>query len=83
MMSKLIIEPILIHLDDNKTKMSFIWRKKLYQVEDILSWWREPAEWWDGESVKYFLRVNARNSSVGTYELSKDDKNWFLYRVLD
>ena len=83
MMSKLIIEPILIHLDDNKTKMSFIWRKKLYRVDDILSWWREPAEWWNGEPIKCFLRVNARNSSVGTYELFKDDKNWFLYRVLD
>jgi hypothetical protein len=82
-MSKLIIEPIQVHINGGYTKMSFIWRKRLYRVEDILSWWREPSEWWNGEPMRCFLRVNARNSSVGTYELFKDGKNWFLYRVLD
>ena len=82
-MSKLIVEPIRFHINSGQTKISFIWRKKLYKVEDILSWWREPAEWWNGELVRCFLRVNARNSSVGTYELFKDNNNWFLYRVLD
>ena len=82
-MSKLIVEPIRFHINSGQTKISFIWRKRLYKVENILSWWREPAEWWNGEPVRCFLRVNARNSSVGTYELFKDDNNWFLYRVLD
>lgn len=82
-MSKLVIEPIRVQLNGNRTKMSFIWRNKLYRVENILAWWREPADWWKRESIKCFLRVNARNSSTGTYELFKEGDSWFLYRVLD
>ena len=82
-MSKLIIEPIQIHINGDHNKMSFIWRKRLYKIKDVLSWWREPSEWWNGEPIRCFLRVNAKNSSIGTYELFKDGKNWFLYRVLD
>mgnify|MGYP001047081195 FL=1 len=82
-MSKLVMEPVQVHINGNRSKMSFIWRRRLYRVRKILSWWREPAEWWHGEAVRCFLRVNAGNSSTGTYELCKDDRNWFLYRVLD
>ena len=82
-MSKLVMEPVQVHINGNRNKMSFIWRRRLYRVRNILSWWREPAEWWHGETVRCFLRVNAGNSNTGTYELCKDDGNWFLYRVLD
>lgn len=82
-MSKLIGEPIKVHLDKNSMVTAFIWRKRLYRVEQIVSWWREPAEWWNGKAIRLFLRVNARNCSVGTYELNKLGNEWFLSRVLD
>ena len=82
-MSKLIGEAIKVHQDKDSKITAFIWRKRLYRVVDILDCWREPCEWWNGESVRLFFRVNARNSSTGTYELCKLGEDWFLSRVLD
>ena len=30
-----------------------------YKVVDILSWWREPGSWWEGEPVTLYLRLHA------------------------
>lgn len=30
-----------------------------YKVVNILSWWREPGRWWEGEPVKFYLRLQA------------------------
>jgi hypothetical protein len=81
--SKLIGEPIKAHQNKDSIISAFIWRKRLYRVEEVIGWWREPSEWWDGKSVRLFFRVNARNSSTGTYELYKLGKKWFISRVLD
>ena len=81
--SRIINEPITVHISDNSTPSAFIWRRRLYRVIDILSWWREPSEWWDGKTVQLLLRVTAANKSTGVYELRKLDANWFLSRVLD
>ena len=83
-MSKCIDEPIKVHQNnDVGTITAFIWRKRLYRVLEILGWWREPREWWNGESVQLFVRLNAQHSSIGTYELSKLENDWFMHRVLD
>ena len=82
-MSKLIGEPVKVHRNTDSTLTSFIWRKRLYRVEEVISWWREPSEWWTGKAMRLFIRVNARNSSMGTYELYKLSEEWFLHRVLD
>lgn len=82
-MSKLIGEAIKVHLDKDDLVDAFIWRKRLYRVEDTLGWWREPAEWWRGKQVRFFLRVNARDPGTGTYELYRLGERWFLHRVLD
>jgi hypothetical protein len=82
-MPRLIGEPIKVHLNKDDLVGAFIWRKRLYRVEDILDWWREPGEWWHGREVRFFQRVNARNSSTGTYELCRLGEQWFLHRVLD
>ena len=82
-MSKLIGEPIKAHQNKDSMITAFIWRKRLYRVLEIVDWWREPDEWWNGKAMRLFVRVNAKNSSIGTYELYKLGEQWFLSRVLD
>jgi hypothetical protein len=82
-MSKLIGEPIKVHRNGASALTAFIWRRRLYRVVEVLSWWREPSKWWNGEGIRLFVRVNARNSSIGTYELYKLGEEWFLYRYFD
>ena len=82
-MSKLIGEPVKVHQNKDSMITAFIWRKRLYKVEEVIGWWRESSEWWNGRAVRLFVRVNARNSSVGTYELYRLGEGWFLFRVLD
>jgi len=82
-MSKLIGEPVKVHENKESLIDAFIWRKRLYRVLEVVGWWREPSEWWKGKAACLFIRVNARNSSIGTYELYRLGKVWFLSRVLD
>jgi hypothetical protein len=82
-MSKLIGEPVKVYKGKDALPDAFVWRKRLYRVNEVMSWWREPSEWWDGQGARFFIRVNAKNSSSGTYELYKLGESWFLSRVLD
>jgi hypothetical protein len=82
-MSKLIGEPVKVHENKKSLIDAFIWRRRLYRVLEVIGWWREPSEWWSGKAMRLFIRVNARNSSIGTYELYRLGKEWFLSRVLD
>ena len=82
-MSKLIGEPVKVHQNKDAMITAFIWRKRLYRVLEVVGWWREPSKWWDGKAMRLFIRVNARNSSTGTYELYRLGEQWFLSRVLD
>ena len=82
-MSKLVGEPIKVHIGKDFKLTAFIWRKRLYKVLEIVGWWREPSEWWNGKAMRLFVRVNARNSSIGTYELYRLGEQWFLSKVFD
>ncbi|MFC1899533.1 DUF6504 family protein [Chloroflexota bacterium] len=82
-MTKLINEPIRVHQNKDSMITAFIWRKRLYKVLEVLGWWRDPSEWWQSKAMPFFIRVNAQNSSVGTYELYKLGEQWFLSRMLD
>jgi hypothetical protein len=82
-MSKLIGEPVKVHEDKNALPDAFIWRRRLYRVNEVISWWREPSEWWNGQEMRFFIRVDATNSSSGTYELYRLGESWFLSRMLD
>ena len=82
-MSILIGEPVKVHEDKDALPDNFIWRRRLYRVEEVIGWWREPAEWWNEKAVRFFIRVVARNSSSGAYELYRLGEQWFLHRVLD
>ncbi len=82
-MSKLIGEPIKVHQGRDAMVTAFIWRKRLYRVQEIIDWWREPPDWWSGKAMRLFFRVNAQNASIGTYELYSLGESWFLSKVLD
>ena len=82
-MSKLIGEPVRARCRVGSTITGFIWRKRLYKVREILAWLREPSEWWNGETMRLFVRVEAKHISVGTHELYKLGDSWFLHRVID
>ena len=82
-MSRLVGEPVKVHQDKDSMITAFIWRKRLYRVLEVVGWWREPSDWWSGKPMRFFTRVNARNSSTGTYELYRLGEQWFLSRVLD
>ena len=82
-MSKLVGEPVKAHTDKDSTLTAFIWRRRLYRVVEVHSWWWEPSEWWHGKVARFFIRVNALNSSEGVYELYRLGEQWFLHRVLD
>lgn len=82
-MSKLIGEPVKVHQNKESMITAFIWRKRLYRVLEVIGWWREPSDWWNTKAMRLFIRVNAKNSSTGTYELYSLGEQWFLSRVLD
>jgi len=84
-MSKLIGEPVRVYENKDSVITAFIWRKRLYRVLDVIGWWREPSEWWNGKAMQLFIRVNANDSHTckGTYELYKLGEQWFLSRVID
>ena len=82
-MSKLINEPIITHESRPNVLTAFIWRKRLYRVLEIVGWWREPGKWWDNEGITYYLRLNAKNTSTGTYELCNTGDLWLLHGALD
>ena len=83
MVSRQIDEPITVHISRESVPTAFIWRRRLYRVVEILSWWREASEWWNGEQVRILIRVTAERKGAGTYELCRSDSAWFLHRVLD
>ncbi len=82
-MSKLVGEPVKVHQNKGSMITAFIWRKRLYRVLEVIGWWREPSEWWNAKAMRLFIRVNAKNSSTGTYELYRLGEQWFLSRILD
>lgn len=82
-MTRLIDEPIVVHVSRDYRPEAFIWRKRVYRVAEIHDWWREPAEWWNGEAVRLVIRLSAGITDPGFYELCKRKSGWYLYRVLD
>ena len=82
-MVKLIGEPVKVHPKESSLITAFIWRKRLYRVVEVINWWREPVDWWNGNTMRFFIRVVATNSSTGAYELYRMGDSWFLSRVLD
>jgi hypothetical protein len=80
--TKLIDESVAIQKNGHRI-VSFRWRGRFYRVNNVIGWWREPVEWWNGKTIRLFVRVSATNSRIGTYELYKLAEGWFIHRVID
>ena len=80
-MSRIIKEPIIVHVDT--VVRAFIWHRRLYRVQEILSSWSESSRWWEGEPINHFFRVIAVNKYEGIYELCHTGKKWFVHSILD
>ena len=83
MVSRIINEPVVVHLDTGTKVTAFIWRRRLYRVKGILSWWREPSQWWQEKPVRLLVRVTAANRNDGIYELCRMGADWSLHRIFD
>ena len=83
MVSRIVDESVIVHLDASSKVTAFIWRRRLYRVKGILSWWREPSQWWQEEPIRLLVRVIAVNRSEGIYELCRMGINWSLHRIFD
>ena len=76
-MTKRYDEPIEVTPDpgDVAAPLSFSWRGRRYDVDQLLSTWREAGEWWEREGVREreFHRVVAHPANrVATGELDAD-----------
>ena len=82
-MSKLINESIIVHESKSDNVIAFIWRKRVYRVQEVLNKWREPGKWWDNEPIQHYFRVNAQNTGSGIYELCRIEDKCLLHRIID
>jgi hypothetical protein len=81
--SRLIDEPITVHIKESDCPAAFIWRRRLYRVMSVLCCWREPAAWWRSQPVSLVFRISARRGVTGIYELARRGADWFLHRIVD
>ena len=82
-MLKFVGEPVKAQQNKDSMITSFVWRRRLYEVIEVINWWRDPSEWCNGRAMRLFVRVIARNSNTGTFEIYQLGQQWFLSRVLD
>lgn len=82
-MPRVINEPITVYVSGSSVLSAFIWRRRLYRVVSLLCCWREPAEWWNREPVRFVFRISARRGVTGIYELARLGADWFMHRVVD
>jgi hypothetical protein len=65
-MSKFIGEPVKVHVRERDSVLTaFIWRKRLYRVNQVLGWWREPDEWWHGKAVRFLYESRRQEPAWG------------------
>jgi hypothetical protein len=83
MVTRLINERIIVQLNGDSVPIAFLWRKRVYRVNGILSSWREPSKWWEGKPSQLKMRVSDNNGTTGFYEICQVGTYWFMDKVLD
>lgn len=85
-MSKKFNEPILAYCTQDKLH-AFIWRCRLYKVQQVISTWTINGGWWERKPVhRTHTRVSAQGRfSSGVFELYCEGsaRKWFLLKVVD
>jgi hypothetical protein len=83
MVTRIIDEPIAVHINRDSVLSAFIWRKRYYRVTGVLCCWREPMAWWNRKPLRFLVRVTAFRRVAGIYELCRQGTEWFMHRVID
>jgi len=82
-MSKIIMEKVSLQRREGKAPRVFTWRRQVYPITGVISWWREPGAWWQNEPIRCFIRVSTRRETKGVCDLCKVGEDWFMYRMHD
>lgn len=88
-MKKVFSDKLRIRLDERGRPLVFSLDAKGrypvdYRVVNILGWWREPGQWWEGEPVTLYLRLQAVTVGTGPriFELYRTEEGWYFHRLL-
>lgn len=85
-MSKRYNEPIRVWSAQDKLQ-AFVWRGKLYRVQQVLESWTVNSGWWQKapENRRHTRVAASGNFGSGVFELyfERMKKQWFLFKVVD
>jgi hypothetical protein len=76
--------PVAVVWDERQRRpVTFVWRRRRYQVERVLDTWVIETGWWkdDGHVSRWYWRVRA-GGRVVDLRYDRIDKAWALERVL-
>ena len=77
-MSGQVNEAITVQLNQSRSRiLSFHWRDRSYQVQELGQSWTEPRRWWRGESERTWFQVNAQGRIYELY-LDHASRQWYL-----
>ena len=86
-MSKRYNEPIRVWGDTGEKPQAFVWRGRLYRVQQVIQFWTVNNDWWQKkpEHRQYSLVEASGNFGAGVFELYFEaiKKQWFLSKVMD
>lgn len=80
-MSKILDEPIAVSFQ--KGRLVAFRHRVRYQVHQVLDFWREAGDWWQGDSERSVYRVETDRGIVCEVYVRHQDSRWFLYKVYD
>ena len=77
-MSGQVNEAITVQLNEARSRiLSFSWRDRSYQVQELGQSWTEPRRWWRGESERTWFQVSAQGRIYELY-LEHASRQWYL-----
>ncbi|WP_054697283.1 DUF6504 family protein [Syntrophomonas palmitatica] len=82
-MSRILRQDLRVECDRDGFPLALQIRGKIYPVRFILERWRDTGCWWEGESEKFFFRVQCANGVICELFQDLTSRNWFLYKVYD
>jgi len=84
--SKRYNEPIRVFGKEARLE-AFVWRQKLYRVEQVLQSWNMSSGLWhkNAKDRQFSLVAASHNHARGVFELyfERLEKQWFLFKVVD
>lgn len=85
-MGHILDRPVLMVTTPGGLPRRFRWQGRWFWVDDVLEFWRDTGQWWEGEAEKAFFRLQAGagGAGKGLFELYRvESGEWRLYKVYD